>query len=234
MILIRLNTTVMLFAVLGMISVRALPVPANENAHSVQTQGFRATQRETSQSNPVDQPTPRDKPPLSWQPTDEDLQLGPGAPNLWPPVGKKPVSVPPVAFPPGFPSRRLVVYTRIARIPGTEPSLKGKVESLQQSSIWESIDPKIRDAQLRSQAYVRGDPRRKKLLNAYLILANNKNKVVEQINWLQETLFYLHYQVYYSEIIKRVLKDSDLELEPDDMIKLGLADPSEASFGYEN
>ncbi|KAJ3965176.1 hypothetical protein EV361DRAFT_674598 [Lentinula raphanica] len=160
----------------------------------------------------------------------KDLQLGPGVPNLWPPVGKKPVSVPPVAFPPGFPSiGRLVVYTRIARIP--EPSLKGKVESLQQSSIWESIDPKIRDAQLRSQAYVRGDPRRKKLLNAYLILANNKNKVVEQINWLQETLFYLHYQVYYSEIIKRVLKDSDLELEPDDMIKLGLADPSEASFG---
>ncbi|KAJ3772150.1 hypothetical protein FB446DRAFT_737654 [Lentinula raphanica] len=137
MILIRLNTTVMLFAVLGMISVRALPVPANENDHSVQTQGFRATQRETSQSNPVDQPTPRDKPPLSWKPTDEDLQLGPGAPNLWPPVGKKPVSVPPVAFPPGFPSSRYCLVSFVVK--PTYVEIPGERSCSMRISFWQTV-----------------------------------------------------------------------------------------------
>ncbi|KAJ3826744.1 hypothetical protein F5880DRAFT_1609947 [Lentinula raphanica] len=101
MILLRPNTTVMFFAALSMILVSAVPVP-NVVDRSVHARGL---QGETSSDhNSVVRNPPTQKPSPWLPPPEVDLQLGPGTPNLWPPVDSKPLTLPPAAFPPDFPS----------------------------------------------------------------------------------------------------------------------------------
>ncbi|KAJ3819169.1 hypothetical protein F5880DRAFT_1595765 [Lentinula raphanica] len=108
---------------------------------------------------------------------------------------------------------------------------KNKIASLEKSNIWERINPTIRD-QLRSSSLItRHHPERKKWLNGYLILAYNQNQVFAQIKWIQENIHHFAIEAsVFDKIIDRVLNEW-WDLEPDDMIKLGLADPSSEFSG---
>ncbi|KAJ3753551.1 hypothetical protein EV360DRAFT_74428 [Lentinula raphanica] len=224
MILLRPKTTMMLFAALGMLPVFALPVP-DDIDQSVQG----GTQGETSNSTPVDPTSPMERgSPVQIL---EDLQLGPGAPNLRPPVG--PVLLPHAACPPDFPSSyKQVEYERNTNIPvnpNAEPTISEKIDRLMNSKLWNHIDSEIRQ-QLDKPGKVRRHVHRTKLLNGYLILAYHKNDVDAQIRWIQQTNFYRFNDSaasYYEKLINRVWFARS-RLEPNDMIALGLADPSQA------
>ncbi|KAJ3719478.1 hypothetical protein C8R42DRAFT_122194 [Lentinula raphanica] len=220
MILLRPKTTMILFAALGMLPVFALPVPDDID----QSGQAREDQGETSNSKPVDQTSPMERgSPVQ---ISADLQLGPGAPNLRPPGG--PVLLPHAACPPDFPSSyKQVEYERNTNIP--EPTISEKIDRLMNSKLWNHIDSEIRQ-QLDKPGRVRRHVHRTKLLNGYLILAYHKNDVDAQIRWIQQTNFYRFNDSaasYYAKLINRVWFARS-RLEPNDMIALGLADPSQA------
>ncbi|KAJ3739366.1 hypothetical protein EV360DRAFT_90476 [Lentinula raphanica] len=131
-----------------------------------------------------------------------------------------------------------------------------KLDRLKQFDwFWLSIDPTTRHDALRSSGTVCAKLERKKLVNAYLILLYKRPDVVAQIRWIKQTSTYQHYNKVRStcdESIKRVEEsirvveenkelqvsqsappEQWLDLEPDDMIVLGLADPREQFDGYE-
>ncbi|KAJ3772148.1 hypothetical protein FB446DRAFT_704087 [Lentinula raphanica] len=236
MILLRPNTTVMFFAALSMILVSAVPVP-NVVDRSVHARGL---QGETSSDhNSVVRNPPTQKPSPWLPPPEVDLQLGPGTPNLWPPVDSKPLTLPPAAFPPDFPSSDSdyvgglwIEYKRNKSF--RERISKDKIASLEKSNIWEGINPTIRDQLRSSRLITRHHLDRKKWLNGYLILAYNQNQVFAQIKWIQENIHHFAIEAsVFDKIIDRVL-NKWWDLEPDDMIKLGLADPSSEFLGSNN
>ncbi|KAJ3755652.1 hypothetical protein EV360DRAFT_72695 [Lentinula raphanica] len=235
MILLRPNTTAMLFVALGMISALALPVPNDINDHSVQAQGENS--KSMDRRSPMDGPSPLPHPSANIQPVPKESQMSPSTTG----PQSKPMRLPPVAIPPSFPEDvQVQLYQRTHK----EPTWKAKIDLLKKkTSFWGSIDRRTR-INLESVATVRQKPERKKLFNAYLILAYNKELVLAQIEWIKQTDFYRSdetVKVRFDASIGRVsqlLPNSrtgygrQLNLQPDDMIVLGLADPHEEFFGH--
>ncbi|KAJ3970819.1 hypothetical protein EV361DRAFT_261868 [Lentinula raphanica] len=233
MILLRPNTTAMLFVALGMISVLALPVLNEINDHSVQAQGENS--KSVDQRSPMG-PSPLPHPSANIQPVPKESQISPSTTG----PQSKPMQLPPVAIPPSFPEDvQVQLYQRTHK----EPTWKAKIDLLKKkTSFWGSINRNTRK-NLESVATVRQKPERKKLLNAYLILAYNEELVLAQIEWIKQTDFYRSdetVKVRFDASIRRVSQPlphlrtgygRQLDLQPDDMIVLGLADPREEFFG---
>ncbi|KAJ3755653.1 hypothetical protein EV360DRAFT_85723 [Lentinula raphanica] len=190
------NITVMFFAALGMISVLALPV-LDETDHSAQTQGITLNSKSVDQRSSMDA---RPRPPL--QPSAKHLQLGPGESNIWPPTGpQKPMRLPPVAIPPGFPQKvQVQLYERNPQLP-EYLTLEQKVHRLTEIQwFWLSISPDTRD-KLRSPAEVRQEPDREKLLIAHLISLYNKPQVLAQIEWIKQSDFHSHLNRVFQVVV---------------------------------
>ncbi|KAJ3843056.1 hypothetical protein F5878DRAFT_605858 [Lentinula raphanica] len=217
MILLRPNTTAMLFVALGMISALALPVPNDINDHSVQAQGENS--KSVDRRSPMG-PSPLPHPSANIQPVPKESQMSPTTGPQ-----SKPMRLPPVAIPPSFPEDvQDQLYERDPEY--QEPTWDDKVKLLQNSeSSWKSLNSKTRLALRSSATYI------------------YKEIVDAQIEWIQQTDFYRSdksVKAHFDKSIQRVsqpLPDLhtgyglQLDLEPDDMIVLGLADPDEKYSG---
>ncbi|KAJ3774056.1 hypothetical protein FB446DRAFT_502107 [Lentinula raphanica] len=211
-----LSKTIMLFAAARMISVLALPVPKEKSPSNISIQApvSRAIHEDFLLSKRMDRNRP-----MPLEPPTSSIGAHNGALNLRPPLGQKHPDISSV----NIGGRR---YELQKVYQGREPSVDEKIAVIKRSDFYlDDAQSELRDFLDRLFEDVQKEnpkPEDTKLLNGYDILARAERQVNAQCDYKQGNPELGQDKSKVDAAIARIKRKN---LEPDDMILIGLADP---------